>query len=51
MSMMIPPWLYIVLGWVALFGATAVTVRVCQRNAPESVPLECVLPPETSHAR
>ena len=51
MSETMPPWLYIVLGWVILLAAATVTIRVCQKNAPQSVVIENGLPSGTGHAR
>lgn len=50
MSVSIPPWIYIVLGWAGLLLATVATIRVCQQNAPQSVVIENSVPAGTSHA-
>jgi hypothetical protein len=44
--MKLPTWSLIVGAWVALITATVVTVRICNKNSPATVPLD---PP--SHAR
>lgn len=51
MSLTVPAWFYIVLGWAALLLATAVTVRVCNLNAPQSVALDAGAPAVPTHAR
>ncbi len=51
MSVNVPAWLCIVLGWVALFLATAATIRVCHLNAPQSVALDVGVPAVPGHAR
>ena len=43
------PWVYIVAAWAALLAATVATVRVCNQNAPQSVPHEERSP--SAHAR
>lgn len=50
--MKVPPWSWIVAGWIVLLAATAVTITVCVRHAPETVPLEApAVSLPKSHAR
>ena len=51
MSITVPAWFYIVMGWGALLLATAATVRICNLNAPQSVALDAGAPSAPTHAR